>query len=208
MTLGCKINPIRFLKFDTGRMEKFWHNNVLTVGLAAAFAEPLEATSIHTTICQLYSFCVDHFNDIDSVTEASTKNYNRIISKLYDDMRDFLVVHYMGGRTDSEFWKYISSGATKTETVDILLEISKIRPPKNSDWLGYFGYIGSPLYNVVLANLNKLSPAVCKKELERFGASAYAEHLYNEDFKLVNRYSEKLLSSADFINSYRSSNMS
>ena len=208
MTLGCKIDPIRFLKFDTGRMEKFWHNNVLTVGLAAAFAEPLEATSIHTTICQLYSFCVDHFNDIDSVTEASTKNYNRIISKLYDDMRDFLVVHYMGGRTDSEFWKYISSGATKTETVDILLEISKIRPPKNSDWLGYFGYIGSPLYNVVLANLDKLSPAVCKKELERFGASAYAEHLYNEDFKLVNRYSEKLLSSADFINSYRSSNMS
>jgi hypothetical protein len=70
------------------------------------------------------------------------------------------------------------------------------------------GYIGSPLYNVVLANLNKLSPDVCQKELKRYNGELYAEHLYEEDLKLVNRYSEKLLTSTEFVKSYRSSNIS
>lgn len=206
--LGTPIEPIRFLKFDTGRMEKLWHKNVLTVGLAAAFAEPLEATSIHTTIVQLHAFCFSFFNDLSSCNDGNEKRYNELMGKMYDDMRDFLVVHYMGGRTDSEFWKYISSGATQTDFVKQLLDIAKVRPPKNSDWLGYMGYIGSPLYNVVLANLGKLSPEICRKELSTYNGEAYAEHVYNEDLKLVNRYSENLLTSTEFVNSYRSSNMS
>jgi tryptophan halogenase len=206
--LGTKIDPIRFLKFDTGRMEKFWHKNVLTVGLAAAFAEPLEATSIHTTIVQLHAFCLSFFNDDDCFNEGNEKRYNELMGKMYDDMRDFLVVHYMGGRTDSEFWKYISSGATQTDFIKQLLDIAKVRPPKSSDWLGYMGYVGSPLYNVVLANLNKLSPDVCQRELKSYGGEKYAEYLYQEDLKLVNRYSENLLTSTEFVNSYRSSNMS
>lgn len=46
--LGHSITPIRFLKFETGRLEKLWYKNCLAVGLSAAFAEPLEATSIHS----------------------------------------------------------------------------------------------------------------------------------------------------------------
>lgn len=197
--LGQEIEPLRFLKFDTGRMEKFWHNNVLTVGLAAAFAEPLEATSIHTTICQLHSFCVHHFSDSESINEGNINRYNQLMSKMYDDMRDFLVVHYMGGRTDSEFWKYISSGSTQTEFIRDLLDIAKVRPPKVSDWLSYYGYVGSPLYNVVLANLGKLSPETCKKELERFNAVDYSKNLYINDLMLVNRYAEKLIDASEFI---------
>ena len=201
--LGHEIDPIRFLKFDTGRMEKFWHKNVLTVGLAAAFAEPLEATSIHTTIVQLHAFCLSFFNDEDYFNEGNEKRYNELMGKMYDDMRDFLVIHYMGGRTDSEFWKYISSGATQTDFVKQILDIAKVRSPKNSDWLGYMGYIGSPLYNVVLANLDKLSPDVCRRELKLYNGEMYAEHLYQEDLRLVNQYSDRLLTSTEFVKSYQ-----
>lgn len=207
--LGKKVEPIRFLKFDTGRMEKLWHKNVLTVGLAAAFAEPLEATSIHTTIVQLHSFCLSFFNDnIDCCNDGNEKRYNELMSKMYDDMRDFLVVHYMGGRTDSKFWEYISSGATQTEFIKQLLDIAKVRPPKNSDWLGYMGYVGAPLYNVVLANLGKLSPDICRRELQMFNGEQYADHMYQEELKLVNRYSEKLLDSTTFVKNYIQSNIS
>jgi tryptophan halogenase len=58
--LGHDITPIRFLKFETGRLEKLWYKNCVSVGLSAAFAEPLEATSIHSTIVQLNSFIFDY----------------------------------------------------------------------------------------------------------------------------------------------------
>ena len=51
--LGKKIKPIKFINFESGRSEVFWKNNVLCLGLASTFVEPLEATSIHTTIVQL-----------------------------------------------------------------------------------------------------------------------------------------------------------
>jgi flavin-dependent dehydrogenase len=201
--LKREIDPIRFLKFDTGRMEKLWHKNVLTVGLAAAFAEPLEATSIHTTICQLYSFCTGYFVDNDSINDGNINQYNSMMGKMYDDMRDFLVIHYMGGRTDSEFWKYISSGKTKTEFVTWLMEICKIRSPKSSDWLAYHGFVGSPLYNVVLANLGILSPDICQRELINFNAEKLSEQKYIENLTFTSNFCDNLLTSTDFVKSYQ-----
>jgi tryptophan halogenase len=52
-TTGRKIEPLRNLKFDCGRVETPWVKNVVAIGLAQGFVEPLEATSIHATIIQL-----------------------------------------------------------------------------------------------------------------------------------------------------------
>ena len=35
--------------------------------------------------------------------------------KMFDDYKEFLVSHYLGGRTDSEFWRYITAGNTLTD---------------------------------------------------------------------------------------------
>jgi hypothetical protein len=61
--LKQKIEPIRLLKFQTGRLENTWMKNCLAIGLSAAFAEPLEATSIHTTISSLTTF-TSHAQDV------------------------------------------------------------------------------------------------------------------------------------------------
>jgi len=55
----------------------------------------------------------------------------------------------MGGRTDTEFWRYISSGETKTEFVNDLLEMCKTRMPDNNDFPKYYGSAGWPLYSYV-----------------------------------------------------------
>ena len=53
--LGRKISPIKQIKFNSGRSDKFLFKNYLSVGLSAAFLEPLEATSIHSTLAVSYT---------------------------------------------------------------------------------------------------------------------------------------------------------
>lgn len=168
--LGRSIKPIRILKFDTGRLSDLWTANCLSIGLSAAFAEPLEATSIHSTIVQLTKFTFEHLKPSldDTLNRGSIKLYNAKMTKMYDDFKDFLVLHYMGGRTDSDFWKYISSGETKTEFVDLILEMSKNKMPTFNDFNEYYGAAGWPLYAWVLIGTGNLTSNVCKKESTMF----------------------------------------
>ena len=166
-TIGKKIEPIRVLKFDAGRQEKLWIKNCLSIGLAGSFAEPLEATSIHTTIVQLESFVTQYLKSTaeDTINDGSINIYNKRMAQMYDDIKDFLVVHYQGGRKDSEFWKMISSGKTQTEFVKNLLDMCKTKIPSYTDFNTYFRALDWPLYSYVLAGLGIITPEVAQKEL-------------------------------------------
>lgn len=166
-TLNRSINPIRLLKFETGRLENSWAYNCLSIGLCSAFAEPLEATSIHTTVSQLTVFVFEFLKNTieDTLNESSMVAYNSRINRLYDDLKDFLVMHYMGGRTDSEFWKYISEGHTKTERVTMLLNTARSRMPSKGDVPDYLGAAGWGLWSYVMAGINILDCSLGQKEL-------------------------------------------
>ena len=166
--LGRKIQPQRVIKFDTGRQKSSWINNCLAIGLSSAFLEPLEATSIHSTIVQIKNFAFDYLrSDLDSVLNTgSVKIYNERTRTIFDDLKNFLVMHYMGGRTDTEFWKYISTGATKTEYVDNLLETIKVRFPNTNDFPKYYGAAGWPLYSYVMEGLNLLDKKIAFNEID------------------------------------------
>ena len=91
------------LRFVTGKRKKAWNRNVVSLGLASGFLEPLESTSIHliqsglARLLQLFpnqDFCQA---DIDQFNEETDIEYLMI--------RDFLVLHYhLNQRTDSDFW--------------------------------------------------------------------------------------------------------
>ncbi|MBA4165535.1 MAG: tryptophan halogenase [Erythrobacter sp.] len=94
-----------FLRFVTGRRKKFWNRNVVALGLAAGFMEPLESTSIHliyTGINKLVAML-----SLDGITQAQEDTFNRLTAREYSRIRDFLILHYNAtARDDSEFWNY------------------------------------------------------------------------------------------------------
>ena len=167
--LGHPIEPIKVLKFDTGKLEKIWHKNCLAIGLAGAFAEPLEATSIHSTIMQLIYFVYNGISQSSTTyvhNESIVSNYNYYINLLFENYRDFLNIHYMGGRTDTDFWRYMSSDEAKTEKTKLILDIAKHRSPNSKDFINLDGSAGYDIWFFVLAGLGIINPNICKEELK------------------------------------------
>lgn len=166
--LGQEIEPIKVIKFDAGRQESAWVKNCLAIGLSSAFLEPLEATSIHSTIVQGHNFVFEYLKETieETVNQGSMAIYNKRTRNMFDDLKDFLVLHYMGDRRDSEFWKMIGTGITKTDFVHDLIEMSKVKVPSRSDFPNYPGSAGWPLYSYVMAGLGLIDKNAAIQELQ------------------------------------------
>jgi len=99
-------NEPRVVKFRSGRYARNWVGNVVAVGNAVGFVEPLEATALQV-ICVEASTLADSL--IDSVcgpTSTLVQLYNDYNARAWDDIRDFLAVHYkFNTRLDSPFWR-------------------------------------------------------------------------------------------------------
>jgi tryptophan halogenase len=179
--LGKKITPIKYISFDSGASKEFWKKNCIAVGLSGAFNEPLEATSIHSTVYQILAFSFNFLSRTveDTATESNIKTYNKEFKTLYEDFKDFLVLHYQGGRDDSDFWKYIKTEETKTDFVKDILEISKKRVPSITVYNSSIGAT-QHLWNWILSGLDILNVESAKKDLQLFGLYGSTEQMYKE----------------------------
>lgn len=102
---GAMTGEPKQLSFTTGRRKEFWSKNCIALGLASGFLEPLESTSIHFVQSHV-SRLLEYFPD-KHCGAATRAEYNRVVGKEFELVRDFLVLHYkQTRRDDTEFWRY------------------------------------------------------------------------------------------------------
>jgi tryptophan halogenase len=101
---GKALADPRPIRFTSGRRETFWSHNVVSLGLAAGFMEPLESTSIHlvqSAVARLLNLLPG-----DLANSASARdNFNRLSAIEWARVRDFIVLHYFANDREGEFWE-------------------------------------------------------------------------------------------------------
>lgn len=102
---GPALGEPRLLKFTTGKRKKLWDKNVIAIGLAGGFLEPLESTAIY-----LIQVGINRLMTLFPTADcdpALQRAYNDESQFEYERIRDFIILHYKATqRDDTEFWNY------------------------------------------------------------------------------------------------------
>lgn len=96
--------PLNKIRFRVGRNRRAWVKNVVSVGLASCFLEPLESSGIYFITAAIYQL-TKHFPN-KNFDQILVDRFNREIEDMFDDTRDFIQAHFFfARRNDTPFWK-------------------------------------------------------------------------------------------------------
>lgn len=110
----------RIIRFKTGRYQRSWVGNVMAIGNACGFVEPLEATSLLMVCWQCQSFM--EMLLASGPTPGIANLFNSLWATAWDEIRDFLTLHFKTNtRLDTPYWRRCREEADASR-LDALME--------------------------------------------------------------------------------------
>jgi tryptophan 7-halogenase len=101
---GRAIGSPSQLSFKNGKNQRPFSKNVVAIGGAAGFLEPLEATGLHLIQSALFRLLTLWPTNL--CEDVVVNEYNKVTALEWELARDFLILHYKATtRTDSPFWR-------------------------------------------------------------------------------------------------------
>jgi tryptophan halogenase len=148
-----EVKVAKDIKFEAGRVDKFWINNCVSIGLSASFVEPLEASSIGNSILQSFGLC--EMLEGWFIDRSVAEDYNKKFIACFDNIVDFVQLHYMTKRNDTEFWKTLPERMIKTPFIEQNLDLFKRSLPQYYKFGGINTYtmFNAPNWTQVMAGL-------------------------------------------------------
>jgi len=140
----------RLLKMRIGHRTEFWKKNCIAIGLSGGFVEPIESTGLHATLRGV-ELLFEYLPTADTLP-ALREAYNRRMTRLWDEIRDFILLHYHFNRRTEPFWRDARSVPLPTSFEDLLAlydEFGQIEPVDSSvfaDTNHYFILAGAGRY--------------------------------------------------------------
>jgi len=123
----------RRIPFAAGWRQKQWVRNCVAVGLSAGFLEPLEATGL-VLIEAAVGMIAEMFPHGGPI-EAPARRFNELMNARFENIVNFLKLHYCVDRRDEPFWRDNAQPGSLPERLAEFLEQWKYRPPGRYDFL-------------------------------------------------------------------------
>lgn len=161
--LGYDVQIAKEFNFEPGYVENPWIKNCVAVGLSASFVEPLEATSIGTSIQQAFML----MHRLSNYTDKEIASYNKNFTSVMNNIRDFICLHYINNEKKNKMWCDISQREIPDSLKD-KLEIWEARLPIQEDFSSDSNYIlfNAQNFLVVLYGMGLMNVDNIRKEYQ------------------------------------------
>jgi len=125
--------PNRRIPFEAGWREKQWVKNCVAVGLAGGFLEPLESTGV--LMIEAAAGMIAELFPHNGPVDAPARRFNELINARYENIVNFLKLHYCLSQRTEPFWRDNADPASIPERLRELLEQWRYRPPGRFDFI-------------------------------------------------------------------------
>lgn len=159
-----RAEQARVIKFQPGQVSQAWHQNCVAMGLAQSFVEPLEASSIGSTVQQtwLLAQLLPQYAQGD---RSARIDYCDRVNQFMSNVLSFVSLHYQTPRSDTAFWQACHRLPLCPELVQRLSEFRE-RMPDRGDFPDRWQMFKEANWLQIMVGLGLLPPEAVQRDLD------------------------------------------